>query len=177
MAPNSRSLSKPTRMLVPVDFSSSSVAALLMARELAGFFKAELLLLNVIPMFPAYAEMGLYPEGRMLEDARDVVQLQLASRVKELISLGLQARSEVQIGNDVVGNIMMTIDEQHIDMVVLSTHGMSGWRPAVFGSIAAKIIKLVECPVMLLHTPKPEPVVEEAGATHAWNENITRVLS
>jgi hypothetical protein len=41
-------------------------------------------------------------------------------------------------------------------MVVISTHGISGWHPLVFGSIAEKVIKLVQCPLLLLRSVKPE---------------------
>jgi nucleotide-binding universal stress UspA family protein len=42
----------PTRILLPIDFSPSSQAALEMAADLALHFQAELYLINVIPMFP-----------------------------------------------------------------------------------------------------------------------------
>jgi nucleotide-binding universal stress UspA family protein len=41
-------------------------------------------------------------------------------------------------------------------MVVISTHGISGWHPLVFGSIAEKVVKLVQCPLLLLRSAKPE---------------------
>ena len=41
-------------------------------------------------------------------------------------------------------------------MVVISTHGISGWHPFVFGSIAEKVVKLVQCPLLLLRSAKPE---------------------
>jgi len=56
----------------------------------------------------------------------------------------------------VAGTIIEVVDREHIDMVVISTHGMSGWHPLVFGSIAEKVVKLVECPLLLLHSPKPD---------------------
>jgi len=43
-----------------------------------------------------------------------------------------------------------------VDMVVISTHGISGWHPLVFGSIAEKVVKLVQCPLLLLHSANPE---------------------
>jgi len=49
---------------------------------------------------------------------------------------------------------MMVIDREDIDMVVISTHGISGWRPLVFGSIAEKVVKLVQCPILLLRSMK-----------------------
>jgi nucleotide-binding universal stress UspA family protein len=41
-------------------------------------------------------------------------------------------------------------------MVVISTHGISGWRPLVFGSIAEKVVKQVQCPLLLLRAAKPD---------------------
>jgi nucleotide-binding universal stress UspA family protein len=50
---------------------------------------------------------------------------------------------------------MEVIDREQIDMVVISTHGISGWHPLVFGSIAEKVVKLVRCPLLLLRSAKP----------------------
>jgi nucleotide-binding universal stress UspA family protein len=41
-------------------------------------------------------------------------------------------------------------------MMVVSTHGLTGWHPLVFGSIAEKLVKLVHVPVLLIRTEKPE---------------------
>ncbi len=39
------------------------------------------------------------------------------------------------------------------------THGIPGWHPLVFGSIAEKVVKLVQCPLLLLCSTKPEKSV------------------
>jgi nucleotide-binding universal stress UspA family protein len=49
---------------------------------------------------------------------------------------------------------MKVIERENIDLVVLSTRGMSGWRLEVFGSIAEKVVKLVQCPLLLLRSVK-----------------------
>lgn len=41
-------------------------------------------------------------------------------------------------------------------MLVISTHGIYGWRPLVFGSIAEKVVKLVQCPLLLLRSVSSE---------------------
>lgn len=48
---------KPTKILLPIDFSSSSCAALETAAEIAGHFQAELYLLHVIPKLPIVRQM------------------------------------------------------------------------------------------------------------------------
>jgi len=59
--------------------------------------------------------------------------------------------------------LMRVIKREKTDMVVISTHGMSGWHPLVFGSIAEQVIKQVNCTLLLLqsrqHTAE-EPAIE-----------------
>jgi nucleotide-binding universal stress UspA family protein len=62
---------------------------------------------------------------------------------------------------------MAVIEREHIDMVILSTHGISGWHPLVFGSIAEKVIKLVQCPLLLLRSVQPGARAPR-GATKWW---------
>jgi nucleotide-binding universal stress UspA family protein len=52
---------------------------------------------------------------------------------------------------------MLVIEREHIDMIVISTHGISGWRPLVFGSIAEKVVKQVQCPLLLLRSAELAP--------------------
>jgi nucleotide-binding universal stress UspA family protein len=51
------------------------------------------------------------------------------------------------------------VEREHIDMVLISTRGISGWHPLVFGAIAEKAVKLVQSPLLLLRSAKPESSV------------------
>jgi nucleotide-binding universal stress UspA family protein len=144
----------PTKILLPIDFSSSSDAALQMGADLAQHFHAELCLLHVVPIFSMDNGTEYVPDTQFLQDARDRAEQRLAACVAVLVAKGLKATFVIEIGNDVVGNIMSVVEQDHIDMMVLSTHGVSGWRAVVFGSIAEKVVRLVQCPLLLLHSPK-----------------------
>jgi nucleotide-binding universal stress UspA family protein len=61
--------------------------------------------------------------------------------------------------NDVADSIMMLIESENIDMLLLSTHGISGWRPLVFGSTAEKVVRVVQCPLLLLRSVEPVATV------------------
>jgi nucleotide-binding universal stress UspA family protein len=64
---------------------------------------------------------------------------------------------------------MEVLEREHIDMVVISTHGISGWHPLVFGSIAEKVVRLVQCPLLLLHSAKPESDLKiPSGRASEW---------
>ena len=145
----------PSRILVPIDFSTSTNAAVQMAAELAHHFHADLILINVIPIFPVTTLPDFVPEEKFLEDARAHADLHLKRYIKTETAKGVNVTSSIETGNDVAEKIMEVVERENIDMIVLSTHGISGWRPLVFGSIAEKIIKLVQCPLLLLRSVKP----------------------
>jgi nucleotide-binding universal stress UspA family protein len=163
------SSSIPTKILLPIDFSPSSQAALETASDLAKHFHAELYLVNVIPMFPATTIPDMVPENKFVEEARTFAEQHLAKCHAALASRGVKSTSSVEVGNDVVGNIMEVVEREHIDMVVISTHGISGWHPFVLGSIAEKVVKLVQCPLLLLRSAKPETGGEiPSGRASEW---------
>jgi nucleotide-binding universal stress UspA family protein len=144
------------KVLLPIDFSSSSHVALDMAADLAKHFHAELHLVHVIPMFPASTLADFVPESKFLQDARSTAERNLAKCNAALAARDVKSNSSVEVGNDISGNIMEVVMREHINMVVISTHGISGWHPLVFGSIAEKIVKLVQCPLLLLRSAKPD---------------------
>jgi nucleotide-binding universal stress UspA family protein len=160
----------PTKILLPIDFSPSSQAALEMAADLAQHFHAELCLVNVIPFFPTTTLPDLIPEGEYIQEARTFAERHLAKCHAALLARGVKSSSSVEVGNDVVGNIMEVVEREHIDMVVISTHGISGWHPLVFGSIAEKVVKQVQCPLLLLHSAKPETgtTIPSGRASEWW---------
>ena len=51
---------------------------------------------------------------------------------------------------------MEAVEREKIDLVVISTHGITGWHPLVFGSTAEKVVKMVQCPLLLLRSSKPD---------------------
>jgi nucleotide-binding universal stress UspA family protein len=157
----------PTKILLPIDFSPSSQAALEMAANLSQHFHAELHLLNVIPMFPTTTLPDLIPEGEFLQEARIFAEGHLAKYQATLRAKGVKSTSSIEVGNDVAGNIMEVVERDQIDMVVISTHGISGWRPLVFGSIAEKVVKLVQCPLLLLRSVSSEASASAQNGTRS----------
>jgi nucleotide-binding universal stress UspA family protein len=99
----------PTRILLPIDFSPSSQAALEMAADLAAHFQAELYLVNVIPMFPTTTLPDLVPEATFIQEARTFAERHLAKCHAALLAKGVKSTSSVEVGNDVVGNIMEVV--------------------------------------------------------------------
>jgi nucleotide-binding universal stress UspA family protein len=147
----------PTKILLPIDFSPSSRAALEMATDLALHFHAELFLVNVIPLLVMTTAEYSVPDVSLPEKMKVRAEQLLGKCSASLKTKGIKATTCVEVGNDIAGSIMEVVEREHIELVVISTHGISGWHPLVFGSIAEKVVKLVQCPLLLLRSAKPDP--------------------
>jgi nucleotide-binding universal stress UspA family protein len=152
--------SVPTKILLPIDFSPSSQAALKTAVDLALHFHAELFLVNVVPIFSTFTSEYAVPQVQFQQEEKTRAEKHLAKACAVLTTKGVKAGSSVEVANDISGCIMEVVEREHIDMVVISTHGISGWHPLVFGSIAEKVIKLVQCPLLLLRSANPDTDVK-----------------
>lgn len=145
----------PARILVPVDFSPSSHRALEQAAAFARQFSAEIHLVHVIPMFTSTKVPDFIPETEFIEQTTKKAQASFAACQADLGALGIKVSSSVRIGSDVAAAILDVIQRERIGLLVVSTHGITGWHPLVFGSIAEKLVKLVNIPVLLIRTPNP----------------------
>lgn len=146
----------PTKILVPIDFSPSSHQALEAATELAEKFGAELYLLHVVPEYSSVVLPKNVSEASVVEASKKAAEEHFAVSKTGLTAKGVKVTAAVEVATDVAGCILDTIDREHADLIVITTHGLSGWYPQVFGSIAEKVVKLAQCPLMLLRTAKPE---------------------
>lgn len=139
-----------TKILLPIDFSSMSEAALEAATGIAQQFHASIHLVHIVPEIPDFNGADFFPETAVLEERKETIEERLADRQDKLMLKGISTTVGVERGNDIVGTLMRVIKQEHIDMVVISTHGLSGWRPFVAGSIASELIKQVDCTLLLL---------------------------
>ena len=147
----------PAKILLPIDFSPSSHEALEQATVLAEYFHAEVYLVHVVP------------ESGNIEEAKKEAEDHFAVSVAGLTSKGIKATCSVEVENDIAGSILDVIEREHIDLIVVSTHGTTGWHPLVFGSIAEKLVKLVHIPLLLIRTEKPESSVKvKSGRLMEW---------
>jgi len=150
-----RSTFIPAKILVPVDFSPSSHLALEQAIAYAQQFKSEVHLVHIIPMFPSTKVWDFIPETEFIEETTRKAEASFAACQAELGTMGIKSSSSVRMASDVVAAILDVIRCERIGLLVVSTHGITGWHPLAFGSIAEKLVKLVDIPVLLIRTPGP----------------------
>jgi len=155
MSQSTVSFSLPTKILLPLDFSDSSNAALAAAIEFGECFHAEIELLHIIATTPDFNGSDFFPNTSRLKEAKSEVDAKLEASKSALQSKGIRTSSIVEISNDVAESIIKISQRDSANMIIISTHGMSGWRPLIFGTIAEKVLKLAQCPLLLLPTVKP----------------------
>lgn len=139
----------PRRLLVPVDFSDSSLRALRYAAELAADSGGSLTIVHVVA-----ADYGWLDLGR--EEYRDLdksLQKQAAVSLGELadqnVPKGVPTNLEVRIGRP-ADEIVAAASEAKADLIVLSTHGRTGLNRFLIGSVAERVAARAPCPVYLM---------------------------
>ena len=150
-----------TKILLPIDFNPSSEAAMEAATGLAQQFHAGVHLVHIIPEAPDFNGSDFFPTTAVLLERRETIEQGLVACVEQLRRKGVQASFSIETGNDIVKSLMCVIKRENTDMVVISTHGMSGWHPLIFGSIAEQVIKQVNCTLLLLQSDRHGAVAEE----------------
>jgi nucleotide-binding universal stress UspA family protein len=160
----------PTKIVVPIDFSSSSHQSLDAATELAAKFGAELHLIHVVPEYVTATLPENVSAESIVKAAKQAAEERFAVSKKALSDKGIKLTTSIEVGGDVAGTILDAIEREHADLMVVSTHGLSGWYPHVFGSVAEKLMRLAPCATLLLRTPKParSAKVTYAGMMEWW---------
>ena len=146
-----------TRILCPVDFSECSRHALDCAVGLARWYGAEMTALHVVPSITAPVPPtgeGLYPplvfSPEDLEQFR--TELETFARVPDAPALDRQV-----VQGSVTGEIVRLAKELPADLVVMGTHGRSGFERLMLGSVTEKVLRKASCPVLTV--PARAPVV------------------
>jgi nucleotide-binding universal stress UspA family protein len=141
----------PKLILSPIDFSSHASEALDVAADLALKFGSELCLAHVVPAIPDLPDsVSMLKEGEYEEDLHGQATRKLDELVQKVSQRGVRARSIVGTANDVGMELVRLAESENADLIVIATHGMTGWRPLVFGSVAEKVVRSGSCPVLLL---------------------------
>lgn len=143
------------KILCPTDFSQPSYEALKVAVEVAQHFGAELYVMHVVPPLPPpvpVADSAFVPsfdlplyQQELTTSSENALKAVIAERVPSdvvahpLLTTGDPARE-----------IILAAEEQKVDLIIIATHGHTGWGRLLFGSVAEKVVRLAPCPVLTI---------------------------
>lgn len=136
------------RILCPLDFSEPSAHALAQAVQLARWYGARLTVLHVRPTVVPHPDIS--PEGHMapwLVAELETLRLRVSAACAEAATAGVQVDAMAAAG-DPVHEILSHANALAADLIVLGTHGLSGFRHLVLGSVTEKVLRRATCPVL-----------------------------
>jgi universal stress protein A len=140
------------KILVPIDFSKPSQTALRYARPFAEQFGASLTLLHVMEPIDYPVEYGYAPIAPM--EAEETRQGELLARLKQLgteLGTTVPVKSIVRVGR-AWKEIVDVAQSQGTDLVIVATHGYTGLKHALLGSVAEKVVRHAPCPALVVRT-------------------------
>jgi nucleotide-binding universal stress UspA family protein len=162
----------PKLILAPVDFSDHSHAAVEVAADYASRLGADLLLVHAVPAIPKLPTPGtIFHEAEYEDELRKQADTRLKALAQDLAKKGVRVRTEVGVANDVGMEILRIGEHNHADLIVMATHGMTGWHRLAFGSVAEKVVKMAACPVLVL---RAQLQAEHAPPAKASPSVVTR---
>jgi nucleotide-binding universal stress UspA family protein len=146
---------KIKNILLPTDFSRTSLTAVDYAVELASEYKASLHILNVLEKTPpilAIRSLDLSRE-KIIESIDADAQSHLSETVKKIRKIkDVEIIPVIRKGID-YEEIIKYSKEKKIDIIVIATHGRTGLLHTLLGSVAEKVIRYSKIPV-LVTTPR-----------------------
>ena len=145
-------------ILVPLDGSPVAEAALAPAARLGELFDAELLLAQVVPPFTAGSLLPVtFAAGydadivaRQRKGAQDYLQ-GVAAKLEDR---AIRVKTSVVVGQNVSEALIKVAHPERIDLVAVATHGRSGVKRLLLGSVADKLIRAVGAPVLVVRPRK-----------------------
>lgn len=148
---------KVEKILIPIDFSETSLLAIEHAAHIAHRFKAELILLHVVENHWEKFSI-VVPEMRI--NAPDGIINAIEKRLEDIakdVFLKYNVKSLCITANGTIfSEIISVSEEQKVDLVIMGTHGTSGFVEFFVGSNAYKVVTSSNCPVITVRTHSKE---------------------
>jgi nucleotide-binding universal stress UspA family protein len=137
------------KLLCPIDFSPHSLAALEMGMNVARQNDATLYLLSVVPIIPDAGLMTpvpVEPAPGLDEISRAHLEKLARSAIGSLVSY-----QTMVVAGDPATRILEVANGLGTDLVVMGTHGRTGVKRLVLGSVAEHVVRESRVPVLTVH--------------------------
>lgn len=142
-------ITKPTRILVPTDFSETACHAMHYAGDLAARIGASLTVLysdSFLPPLDYSATISGWDQTSF-DELKWQAEEQLRREAKANIPPSVQYHAVVRVASAIEG-IVTQAREDGTDLIVMGTHGRTGFRRLLLGSVTEAVMRRVEVPVI-----------------------------
>lgn len=162
------------KILVPTDFSELSLKAIEVATKYAAVFDGKISLIHShIPITELDEPYAIGMSSKVYQDYEDIensIRLQLNKIVEEHIDEKQLGEVLVHIGNP--AQSVVEVSEEY-DLIIMSTHGRTGFSRFLLGSVAEKVLRLSPVPVMVVENESEVDNFQKILVTTDFSENST----
>jgi nucleotide-binding universal stress UspA family protein len=152
-------------VLVATDFEPASDAALVYGRALARNFGATLHLLHVAE------NQFLRPSPTDPSVIKAAYMRSLNDRLTVEDRATLNARAALEVSDETAGTIVKYARDEHIDLIVMGTHGRGALAQVLTGSVAERVVRTASCPVLTVRHPEREFVLPDTPETRGRHDS------
>ena len=147
------------KILLPIDFSDGSKELLKYATYFAEKFSATIFIVSVVEFPFTYSYYEFDPLDKIAEfkgNVMDYAHKQMEAFLEDNRNqLTVPVESSILTGR-VAEELIRSAENESVDMIIIGTHGYKGLDRMIFGSVAAKVIKLAPCPTLTVNTYRQE---------------------
>ena len=140
------------KIVCPTDFSEPSLEGLRNALELAEKYDAELIIVHVLEP-PVWSGLSYSPTGFNPPDITESLKEESTKNLDKLRSELVPAAvpcTLLTIEGKPADQIVRLSVEQDANLIVIATHGYSGFHRFVFGSVTERVVRTATCPVLTI---------------------------
>ncbi|GIT83179.1 MULTISPECIES: universal stress protein [Acinetobacter] len=139
-------------ILVPVDGSETSFAAVAKAAELAKAFGSKITVVQVLTLDPYIAAEYITANqtNDLIERARASIVKTLEEAKLKFTEQGVEAETKLLEGQVIAREISNAAKELNADLIVIGSHGRTGLKKLFLGSVAQSILSEGTTPVLVV---------------------------
>ena len=140
------------KILVAIDDSEISVNVIQQAAQLAKALNSEITVVEVMALDPYLADtyIRLGQSNDLIERVRGYVQENLAKAEQKFEELGLTVATQVLEGFSVPQEIIGAAQNLGADLIIMGSHGRTGFKKFILGSVAQKVLGESHIPVLIV---------------------------
>jgi nucleotide-binding universal stress UspA family protein len=144
-----------SKILVPVDFSEFTNDILGYATEIAGKFGSAIHLIHVIPNMDYFTPYESFMAAENMVTVQKGIETEVQRDLEEVAGriVGFPVTKVVRTGVSFI-EIVDYVKSEHIDLVIMATHGRGGLEHIIIGSVAEKVLRKSPCPVLTIRPAK-----------------------
>lgn len=147
---------KPKNILVPTDFSKPAEQAFRLAIAFAKQYQAKIHLLYIVPAHYAIGDYDVMDYAMLAAEEKKIGQKKLATLSKGLLTKKISVATRLRHGRPAV-EINEAAAELECDVIVISTHGLTGWKHVLLGSVTEEVVRHASCPVLVVRNKENTP--------------------